>query len=55
MRWLLLILSVLGEPKAEGIYDDRTECDRIVRRINSQSPPGGVWAYCLPLPSEAQR
>jgi len=55
MKWLLLILSVLGEPRADGVYDDRTKCDQVVRRIDSPSPPGGVWAYCLPLPSEAQR
>ena len=55
MKWVLLILSVLGEPKADGVYNDHTECDRVVRRINSQSPPGGVWAHCLPLPSEEEK
>ena len=50
MKWVLLILSVMGEPKIDATYDDRATCDVVARRINTQSTPG-VWAHCLPLPS----
>ena len=49
MRYVLLILSLTGDPKIEGIYE-HAECEVIVRRINTQSEPG-VWAHCLPLPT----
>ena len=49
MMWLLIILSIAGDPKLEGPYE-RAQCELIMRRVNTQSTPG-VWAHCAPVPT----
>ena len=53
MKWVLLILSLHGDPKIVGTYDDRAKCEDVMRPTNSPSSylyAEGVQAHCLPLP-----
>jgi hypothetical protein len=48
MMWVLIILSLNGDPKQEGPYE-RTKCEQLMRIMNTHFPQG-VWAHCLPEP-----
>jgi len=53
MKWLLVILSLHGDPRKEGPYE-RADCETIVRQMNSPSSylyVPGVEAHCWPEPT----
>lgn len=57
-KWVLILLTMTGEPKRDAVYDDPTVCDQVVRQMNSPSSylhTPGVEGHCWPLPQEEKR
>ena len=52
MKWVLLILSLAGDPKIAATYDDRATCEKVAQQWHERRADE---TRCLPLPSREEK